>query len=376
DIPKKPSTPPQQLFEGPPVPKPSAASLRGARPGAIPKPTVQLKPGQIPAIRFDTPVYDFGRVLSGSKVNHDYWFTNDGSGPVEILAVKPSCGCTASGDFDRIVEPGESGRIPIEVDTAKLKGSVTKSVTIHTNIAAPNKTVLLQIKGDVWNLIEVRPTAANFGKLTGTAQRKLVITNNSEQVAELSDIQSNSPMFKAEIRVIEPGKKFELIVTAQATGSGQASGKITMSTGIADHPTLEVFANAHVPPAVEVGPRLIKLRPAAPGTQQKQRVYVRNNQPEKPLEITDLKVSNPDIKLSLDEQVPGTKFQIILEFPDGYRAPPGGDRLTFSTNAASMPTVQVPILQTGGRIARRPAPRQNNPPAAAVNKPDQTGTNR
>ncbi len=337
---------------------------------------MQLEPGQIPAIRFDTPVYDFGRVQSGSKVKHDYWFTNDGSGPVEILAVKPSCGCTASGDFDMIVQPGESGRIPIEVDTAKLRGSINKSVTIHTNIAAPNKTVLLQIKGEVWNLIEVEPRAAAFGKLTGTAQRKLVITNNSDQAADLHDIQCDSPMFKAEIRVIEPGKKFELIVTAQATGSGQTSGKITMSTGITEHPTLEVFVNAHVPPAVEVQPRLIKLRPAAPGTQYKQRVYVRNNQPEKPLQITDLKVSNPDIKLSLDEQVTGTKFHIILEFPDGYRAPPGGDMLTFSTSAASMPTVQVPILQSGGRIARRPAPRQNDRPAATVKKPNPTETNR
>ena len=291
-----------------------------------------------PKNRFDTPVYDFGRVLSGSKVDHDYWFTNDGSGPVEILAVKPSCGCTASGDFDRIVQTGESGRIPIEVNTTKLSGNLTKSVTIHTNIPAPNTTVGLQITGTVWNVIDVEPRAATFGKLSGVAERKLVITNNSDQAAELSDIRSNSPMFKAEIRVIEPGKKFELIVTAQSTGSGQASGKITMSTGIADHPTLEVFANAYVPPAIEVQPRRITLNPVAPGTQLKQRVYVRNNQPEKPLQITDLKASNPDIKLSLDEQVPGTKFHIILEFPDGYRAPPGGDKLTFSTNAASMPT--------------------------------------
>lgn len=367
---------PQPVLVGPPAPEPPAPPKRTAHASSIPEPTVQLKPGEVPAVRFDTPDYDFGRVLAGSKVKHDYWFTNDGSGPLEILAVRPSCGCTASGEFDKIVQPGESGRIPIEVDTAKFNGSVTKSVTVHTNIPAPNNTVGLQIKGTVWNMVEVEPRAATFGKLTGIAERKLIVTNNSDKPAELSDIQSNSPMFKAETRVIEPGKKFELIVTAQSSGSGQASGKITMSTGLKDHPTLEVFANAYVPPVVEIQPRRVTLPPAAPGKELKRRVFVRNNVSEIPLKITDLKSSNPEIKLSIEEHKPGTEFQIVLDFPDGYQAPPGGDQLTFSTSASSMPTAQIPILQLGGRTARRPPPRANDRPASTVAKPNPTGTNR
>ena len=55
-----------------------------------PKPTVILKAGEVPNISFDTPSYDFGRVRAGQPIKHDFWFTNTGTGPLEILRVKPS----------------------------------------------------------------------------------------------------------------------------------------------------------------------------------------------------------------------------------------------------------------------------------------------
>lgn len=55
----------------------------------IPEPTVVLKPGEVPKIKFDTPVYDFGRIAAGTQIQHEYWFTNVGTGPLEVLKVKP-----------------------------------------------------------------------------------------------------------------------------------------------------------------------------------------------------------------------------------------------------------------------------------------------
>ena len=40
------------------------------------RPTVVLKPGEIPKIDFDARIHDFGRVRSGIEVVHDFWFTN------------------------------------------------------------------------------------------------------------------------------------------------------------------------------------------------------------------------------------------------------------------------------------------------------------
>lgn len=65
-------------------------AVRSKGRAALPKPTVVLKDGEVPNIKFDTPVYDFGRVRAGQPVKHDFWFTNTGTGPLEILRVKPS----------------------------------------------------------------------------------------------------------------------------------------------------------------------------------------------------------------------------------------------------------------------------------------------
>lgn len=73
---------------GPPAPGAARKAPAKATPN-IPEPTVTLSPGQVPKIEFDTPTYNFGKIRAGADVVHDFWFTNNGSGPLEILAVKP-----------------------------------------------------------------------------------------------------------------------------------------------------------------------------------------------------------------------------------------------------------------------------------------------
>lgn len=100
--PKAPESPTSQPGTASPLPPP-AEGISPKAPGRnlgkngpppkrpvnnTPTPTVQLKPGEVPAIEFDTPTYDFGRVKAGSPVEHDFWFTNKGNGPLEILSAK------------------------------------------------------------------------------------------------------------------------------------------------------------------------------------------------------------------------------------------------------------------------------------------------
>jgi hypothetical protein len=77
---------------GPPDPSKPAEQIKGvgAQQPAAPQPTVQLKPGEVPGISFDTLNFNFGRIPAGQDVTHDFWFTNTGNGPLEILSAKPS----------------------------------------------------------------------------------------------------------------------------------------------------------------------------------------------------------------------------------------------------------------------------------------------
>jgi hypothetical protein len=122
-------------------------------PSVKPKPnaTNAAPVGPLTTITFDESTFDFGEVMEGEKVSHDYKFKNTGSEPLVISNAKGSCGCTVP-DWPREPIPvGEEAAITVVFDT-KGKGNVdgrsqSKRVTITANTDPVN--TYLTIKGSV-----------------------------------------------------------------------------------------------------------------------------------------------------------------------------------------------------------------------------------
>lgn len=353
------ASPPAHPQPAPPVAKPTSVRpmppkgqpAPAAHPaGDIPAPTVTLKPGEVPAIKFDTPIYDFGRIRAGQDVVHDFWFTNTGTGPLELLRVRPSCGCTQAGAHDKIVQPGQTGKIPIKMATGHAAGPVNKTVMVNTNVTGEGSSVTLQIKGEVWQPIQTTPTSASFGRLTAesmksaTLERKLTIVNNTEDKANLTNVKSSSASFKGTVRELEAGKKFELTVAVvPPLSSGVVSGNIEIDTGVKDMPKLQIPVNAYVTADVEVTPNQLTLPTNRPAAMQRQ-FFVRNNSSTS-MKVSDLKSTNDKLKVSILETQPvGMAYRISLDVPADYQIPPGGDKITFKTDNANMPSIVIPIV--------------------------------
>jgi hypothetical protein len=366
----------------PPAPVQPSGPVVGpttVRPPDVPAPTVVNKPGEIPKVKFETPIYDFGKIRAGEDIRKDFVFTNTGNGKLEILKVRPSCGCTTAGDHDKIVDPGKTGKIPIKVGTTNFSGPITKTVTVSTNCDGADSSITLQIKGEVWQVVQVTPNNASFGRVTtesakdGSLVRKLTIVNNSDKKGEFKVESSSSPTFKGELKELEPGKKFELTVTlAGALSSGMTSGTIEISTGLADMAKVSVPVNAFLTADVDVTPNRLTL-PTGRTTPLQRNFYVQNNSP-KPLKISDLSVSNTKLKASLTEPKPGTQFRITLDIPADYKVAEKGDTLTFKTDNSSTPTISIPISEINyGANSAMPIANSNTPtPAKVVGKPGET----
>src|SRR5262249_52947955 len=117
-----------------------AAALVCAASG--PAQTNGAPPPPAPRIEFAGTTFDFGRVESGEPVKHNFVFTNTGNALLEIRDVHPGCGCTTAGAWDKQVEAGKTGVIPVQFNSGGYGGRITKSVYVTCNDPASTNVVL------------------------------------------------------------------------------------------------------------------------------------------------------------------------------------------------------------------------------------------
>jgi hypothetical protein len=99
------------------------------------------------SIYFHETTYNFGSVPEGEKRKHVFTFYNNGTEPVVISRVRPSCGCTVSEYTREPVAPGETGEIHAEYNSTNRSGHF--STQIQVTSTADNGPHTLRIRGEV-----------------------------------------------------------------------------------------------------------------------------------------------------------------------------------------------------------------------------------
>jgi hypothetical protein len=299
-----------------------------------------------PKVVFETPVFDFGKAKTGEQVKHTFIFTNVGNATLIVSNVQPSCGCTTAGEWTRQVEPGKTGTIPMQFNTANFNGPVFKTVTVTTSDPSHNP-VVLQIKGNIWRPIDVNP---QFAILTipseGPATSAIVrVINNTEEPLTLGPLESNNPKLTATLVTNQPGKEYQVVISAvPPLTSGNFQGQITAKTSSTNMPVLTVTAWANVQPAILVMPQQIVLAASVLG-ETTPTITIQNNSTTQ-MQVSDVAVNIPDLLPQLRQIVPGKTFSVSITFPKGFTLPPNVPaELTFKTTHPHAPTIKVPITQ-------------------------------
>ncbi|MDD2634416.1 MAG: DUF1573 domain-containing protein [Bacteroidales bacterium] len=96
----------------------------------------------LPTISFEETEFNFGTVIQGEKVIHNFIFTNTGKGNLIISNVKASCGCTVPKWTKEPIRPGQKGNIEIKFDSSNRDGKQTKTAKVYSN-TSPNVTELI-----------------------------------------------------------------------------------------------------------------------------------------------------------------------------------------------------------------------------------------
>lgn len=100
-----------------------------------------------PQIKFDQPIYDFGVIKEGEKVQNTFTFKNTGKSPLIITNATATCGCTQPEYPEAPVKPGETGTIRVTFDSTGKNGMQDKQITITSN-ASP-EAEKLHLVGEV-----------------------------------------------------------------------------------------------------------------------------------------------------------------------------------------------------------------------------------
>jgi copper(I)-binding protein len=270
--------------------------------------------------------------------------------------VQPQCGCTTAGDWTKQVEPGKTGVIPIQFNTANYNGPVFKQVTVTCNVT--NQTTLfVQLKGTVYKAYDLIPP---MGVLTippdaETASAIVTITNNTEEPLVLSAPESNNRAFAAELKTTAPGKGYQLIVSAvPPMPAGTVQAQISLHTSWTNPAVINVPFAANVQPAVMVIPSYITLAAGALDKAVTNSVAIQNNSTNA-LQLSDPAVNVPGVNAQIKETQSGKSFAVLVAFPQGFQIPPGQQvELSVKSSNPKYPLLKVPIMQM---------PRSTPPPA-------------
>jgi hypothetical protein len=341
---------------------------------APPAPPAAAKadPKTSPHIAFDATVYQFGKANAGELVRHDFVFTNTGAATLDILEVRPGCGCTTAGTWDKKVEPGKTGSIPLQFNSSGFSGTVTKSATVTCNDPT-QPSLTLQITGNVFKPIDVTPTMLSFtavADMPTNETKSIRIVNHTDEMITLSDVKSSNPAFTTELKTITPGKEFEMLVTTHPPfKTPTAYASITAKTSSAKMPTVNMSAYLQVQQEVSIVPDQLILHAAPLTNVANLTVTVRYNGSNSML-VTSANINHPDVKVYPQEMQKGRVFAIRASFPVGFQIPAGQKiEISATTDHPKYPVIKIPVYQSAVPF---PSPAVQVPPL----RPTATNANR
>ncbi|MSR46388.1 MAG: DUF1573 domain-containing protein [Planctomycetes bacterium] len=150
--------------------------------------------GPQPRLECDRYSHDFGKVLSGERLETSFKLKNTGEGDLVIIKVGAQCHCTLSELRlpDRAVspkelktkeaygtlKPGEEATLDCKVDTAGMGGGTHKKVQIYTNDRA-RSPISIDLVLVVDNPFQFSPASISFGQVRSGQQVERTVRMSS-----------------------------------------------------------------------------------------------------------------------------------------------------------------------------------------------------
>jgi hypothetical protein len=320
-----------------------------------------------PRLTIVEPVKEYGEVPKGDKLDWSFVLKNTGTSDLQILAAKPGCGCTVA-DFDKVIKPGETGKVTAHVDTTAFNGPIAKTVTLETNDpSAP--TSMLTIHAVVKPYVEAYPAGfVRFNQLQGdVATQTVTLYSEEDDPFEIKDVQVPGDWVKVNVRKIEnpdervpnvgkPGQnqyKVDITVGGPDAKIGPMADKIRLVTNSKHSPEYPISVTGVIRPTYRVEPTTLNFGEVAPSDAAATRsVLLHSNDMKTPEQfvVTKVESSVPGITTAFKPLAQKGDYEVTLQVAKDAKPGDIDGTVKIYTSDKVNPVVTLPVKGTVKRM--------------------------
>lgn len=154
--------------------------------------------------------------VDAAKVTAEFNFSNTGDKPVTIRKYDSGCSCMGLRVKDGKLRyaSGESGLLQADFELGNYTGTVDKVIAIWLDDdPASQPSLKLTVRVHIPVLIALDPKTLQWDLGGDAAPKTIRITMNDERPTHVTAVSSSSPAFQPELKTIEKGKVYEVVVT-------------------------------------------------------------------------------------------------------------------------------------------------------------------
>lgn len=316
-----------------------------------------------PRLTIVEPVKDYGTIPKGEKLDWAFVIKNTGDADLQVLAAKPGCGCTVA-DFDKVIKPGETGKVTAHVDTTAFAGPIAKTVTLETNDPT-TPTSQLTIHAVVKPYVEAFPAGfVRYNLLQGDVDAQTItLYSEEEEPFEIERIETPGPWVTAKyekitnendraVNVGRPGQdQYKVTITVGGPDAkvGMIADKIHIFTNSKHQPEYPISITGVVRPTFRVEPTALNFGEVTPNDLAATRsIVLRSNNLKAPdtFVVSKAESSVPGITAAVKPTANKGEYEVTLQVARDAKPGDVDGNIKIFTNDKVNPVVMVPLKAT------------------------------
>ena len=324
-----------------------------------------------PRLTIVEPVKEYGEVAKGDKLDWTFVIKNTGTADLQVIAARPGCGCTVA-DFDKVVKPGQTGKVTAHVDTTAFTGPIAKTVSLETNDpTSPSST--LTIHAIVKPYVESYPAGfVRFMQLQGdVATQSVTLYSEEDEPFEVKDVQVPGDWVKVAYHKLDeadrvpnvgkPGQnqyRVDITVGGNDAKVGPMADKIRILTNSKHQPEYPISVTGVIRPTYRVEPTMLNFGEVAPSDAAATRsVLLHSNDLKTPeqFQVTKVESDVPAITTAFKPLAQKGDFEVTLQVAPNAKPGDIDGTVKIYTSDKVNPIVTVPVKGTVKGAGATPA---------------------